>query len=83
MRKKELKVLKEKISDLEGSLSELKRRLKQNERNAQHEAIDNLEFYLEQVDRKYVNLRSFWAILAAELRMLFRRFSDDDPGGSG
>jgi chromosome segregation ATPase len=69
--------LEKKISELEESLSELKRQLHQQEEKEQHEAIDNLELYLEQIDNKYENLRNFWPIVVDELRDFFKGSSDD------
>lgn len=79
-RKQELET---KIADLEDSLSALKQQLKRQEEDVQHEAIDNLEFYLEQVDHKYKNFRSFWSIIAGELRDLFKGSSDNGPTDRG
>lgn len=68
--------LKEKITDLEESLSELKQRLSEQEKKAQHEAIDNLEVYLEKIENKYTNLRNFWKIVVNELKELFSKDSN-------
>jgi len=68
--------LERKICELEESLSELKLQLRQQEENQQHEAIDHLESYLEQIDSKYENMRNFWPIVVDELRSLFNESSD-------
>ncbi len=65
--------LRKKISELEESLSELKVQLKKQEEAAQHEAIDNLEEYLYQVDNKYENLRELWPRVVAELKELMSK----------
>lgn len=68
------------IEDLESSLSELKGKLKEEEENEQHAAIDNLEVYLEAVDSKYANLRDFWPIMLEEFRGLFGDSTRDKKG---
>jgi len=61
--------LHDRIEDLEGSLSELKDKLKEAE-NEQHDAIDDLEIYIDAVDHKYGNLHDFWPIIVDEFRDL-------------
>ncbi len=63
--------LETRISELEGSLGELKQQLNSIESTEQHEAIDNLEVYLNAIDHKYSNLRSFWQMLTQEIREIF------------
>ena len=75
--------LQRRIEDLEGSLAELKSKLRKVEEDAQHAAIDNLEVYLEAVDNKYKNLRDFWSTVADELRDLFGGFKNDKDGKRG
>lgn len=70
--------LEQKINDLELSLSELKFQFKLQEEKEQHEAIDNLGFYLDQVDNKYENLRIFRSIIAEELREFFNKSLRND-----
>lgn len=70
--------LEQKINDLELSVSELKFQLKLQEEKEQHEAIDNLEVYLDQVDNKYENLRIFRSIIAEELREFFNKSLRND-----
>lgn len=53
--------LARKISDLETTLQDLKRQLREETEAEQHDAIDHLEEYLEQTDHKYANLRTFLA----------------------
>ena len=65
--------LRKKISDLEESLSTLKQQLKEQEEEAQHDAIENLETYLSQVDNKYENLRSLWSIIKDEIQEMFNK----------
>ena len=69
--------LQSRIEELEKSLSELKGQLVQEEEKEQHAAIDNLEAYLEVVDKKYENLRDFWSIVVDELRGIFGDLSSD------
>lgn len=73
--------LTSRISDLEESLEKLKLQLDHLEEDEQHEAIDNLEIYLEQIDHKYDNLRSFWAVVVNEFQELFGNSQDDDKSG--
>ena len=70
--------LKAKITDLEESLSKLKKKLNEEQIEEQHEAIDNLNIYLDEIDHKYSNLRDFWSILGAEIKEIFSKQSKDD-----
>ncbi len=74
-RKKELKA---KITDLEESLSKLKNKLSEEQIEEQHEAIDNLNLYLDEIDHKYSNLRDFLSILGAEIKEIFSKKSRND-----
>ncbi len=65
--------LEQKIHELEESLSALKLQLKHQEEKEQHKAIDNLDFYLDQVDNKYENFRIFRSIIAEEFREIFNK----------
>ncbi len=78
-RKKELE---SKITDLEDSLTNLKQQLNKEKEEEQHEAIDNLDDYLEEIDHKYTNLKDFWSILGKEIKGLFSRRADDDTNNS-
>lgn len=70
--------LENRISDLEASLTQLKTQLHHLEENDQHEAIDNLEVYLEQIDHKYEDLRGFWSIVVDEVQQMLGNFNNDD-----
>lgn len=76
IKKNRTEELKDKISDLEESLAEVKAKLSEQEKKAQHDAIDNLEFYLQKIDNKYSNLRNFWSVVVDELKEFFVRDSD-------
>lgn len=65
------KELERKIADLEESLSTLKDKLSEQDETAQHDAIDNLDKYLDEIEHKYSNLRAFWSILGNELKGIF------------
>ena len=65
--------LRKKISDIEESLSTLKEQLKKQEEKAQHDAIDNLESYLEQVDNKCENFSTLWTMVREEIQELFKK----------
>ena len=63
--------LEERITDLEISLSKLKRQLREEIENERHRDIDHLEEYLDEIDHRYTNLRGFWNIVRRELGDLF------------
>ena len=65
--------LEQKIAELETSLAELKANLQAIEQKQQHEAIENLEDYLDMIDDKYYALKQFWKIIQVELRQLISR----------
>ena len=46
----------------------------------QHDAINHLEDYLEQVDHKYANMREFLELVLGEIRALFQDESNQDRG---
>ena len=73
-RKQELEM---KISDLEESLLALKLQLEHQEEQVQHEAIDELEYYFNEINHKYEDFRGFWSILAEEIQFLFKDRVDD------
>ncbi|GLS28257.1 hypothetical protein [Marinibactrum halimedae] len=50
---------------------EMKKTLTTRNETRQHDAIDHLEEYIEQVDHRYQNLRMLWDLTATELRKLF------------
>ena len=70
--------LENKISDLEETLHDLKHQLHAQSEAEQHDAIDHLEDYLEQVDHKYANFREFVEMLLVEVRGLFAGESNKD-----
>ncbi|PWW81386.1 hypothetical protein CR164_10135 [Prosthecochloris marina] len=69
-RKKELEA---RIADLETSLSNLKKQLKEETTQEHQEGIDHLEEYLDEVNHRYTNLRDFLQIVRQELKELFAR----------
>lgn len=69
--------LQSRIEELEASLTELKGQFIQEAKKEQHAEIDNLEVYLEAVDKKYENLRDFWPIVVSELQGIFSNLSSD------
>ena len=72
------KALETKITDLEESLSKLKDKLYDEQIEEQHEAIDHLDEYLEEIDSRYSNLKDFWAILGKEIKELFSVQKEED-----
>lgn len=72
--------LERKISDLEATLHDLKRQVQEQIEADQHNAIDHLEDYLEEVDHKYANLREFLVTVFDEIRGLLHGKSDKDSG---
>ena len=78
MSEKNKEELERKITDLEKSLSNLRKKLNEEQIEEQHEAIDNLEVYLDEVDHKYSNLRDFWSILGNEIKEFFSKRSKGD-----
>ena len=65
--------LQRKIESLEVRLAELKTRLASVESDEQHEAIDHLDQYLQEVDHEYDDLRACWPVVVKELRGLLGR----------
>lgn len=72
--------LEHKISDLETTLHDLKQELHEQAEVEQHDAINHLEDYLEQVDHKYANMREFLELVLGEIRALFQDESNKDRG---
>jgi len=68
--------LERKIADLETTLQDLKRQVREQTEAEQHDAINHLEEYLEQADHKYANLRIFLVTVLNEIRALFQDDSD-------
>ena len=62
--------LERKVEALETHLAELKRRLKAVESAEQHDAINYLDEYLQEVDHEYDDIRAFWPEVLKELRAL-------------
>ena len=58
----------QKIADLERSLAKTKQKLMQEIATEQHEAIDHLEGYLDEVDHRFSNLREYWTLIKHEIR---------------
>ena len=67
-RKKELET---RIADLETSLKNLKRQLKDDSEEEHNKDIDHLEEYLDEINHRYTNLRDFWQIVRQEFKELF------------
>jgi chromosome segregation ATPase len=65
------------ISELERSIAELKSQLHQLEEADQHEAIDNLEAYLAEMENRWDGLREFWPIVQTELVEMFIKMKRD------
>lgn len=65
--------LEHKIEALEVRLTELKRRLKEVESAEQHDAINHLDEYLQEVDHEYDGIRIFWPEVVKELRELLAK----------
>ncbi len=63
--------LEEKIEDLEQTLAGLKAQLRAESEREQHEAIDRLEMYLGDLDKKNSNLQDFWKMLRSDIGELF------------
>ncbi|MGQ7843812.1 hypothetical protein ACUNV4_05010 [Granulosicoccus sp. 3-233] len=72
-RKRELQV---KIEEMETTLRGLRERLRQEEENEQHEAIEHLEQYLGDIDSKYTNLHEFWQVIRSEISSLLDKRTD-------
>ena len=72
--------LEHKITDLEATLHNLKQELREQVEVEQHDAINHLEDYLEQVDHKYANMREFLELVLSEVRALFQDESHKDRG---
>lgn len=65
------------IAELEANLSELRKRLSEIEKERQHEAIDNLEEYLLQLDGKYETMKRLWGAVRNEVRQILRPSEED------
>ena len=71
--KEQKQKLEIKIDELEDSIAQLKKYLRELEEEEQHDAIDKLELFLQQIDHKYDNLKDFWGAVADEIRDFFNR----------
>lgn len=60
----------EKIADLEHALNKAKQKLMKEIAKEQHQAIDHLEGYFDEVDHRYANLREFWTLIKHEIHDL-------------
>ncbi|MCA9473110.1 MAG: hypothetical protein MRJ96_11230 [Nitrospirales bacterium] len=65
-------MLEQKVYELEETLAGLKTQLHREIEAEQHEAIDELEVYLEKVNNKFTNLQDFWQILRNEVTELLQ-----------
>lgn len=65
--------LSSRIQELESALEGLKGQLREIQEMEQHEATDNLEHYLGQVDHKLRNLGDLWTVIVDELKGIFQR----------
>ncbi|MCG8345002.1 MAG: hypothetical protein MI685_07570 [Chlorobiales bacterium] len=70
---KRRKEFEAKIVDLEASLDNLKRQLRQGVTEGHQKDIDHLEDYLDEISHRYTNLRDFWQIVRRELKDLLAR----------
>lgn len=70
---KRKKKLEKKVLSLEETLAQLKHRLEKVRESEQHEAIDHLETYLQEVDQQGTNLRRLWGFLQSEIKKLFNK----------
>ena len=64
------------IEEMETTLSNLKIQLAKIEQQEQHTAIEDLDNYLQAMDNKWDNLRSFWPLVLDELRGLLNKNDD-------
>lgn len=76
-RKQELEL---EIAKLETTLSGLKGQRQKEIEAEQHDAIDNLNVYLEQTDHKFADLKVFLVMVLAEMRALFLGGPTKDTG---
>lgn len=69
--------LETQIEELESALAHLKARLKELEKQEQHDAIDHLDEHLKMLDHKWDNLREFWPLVLQELREFLNKPGKD------
>ena len=72
--------LEAKIAGLEVELEGLRGQLRQEMEMEQHNAIDHLEDYMTSADHKLADLRNFFVMTLAELRVLFSGGPTKDTG---
>ncbi|MCH6256246.1 hypothetical protein MLD52_06780 [Puniceicoccaceae bacterium K14] len=60
--------LETKIAELRKSLNELEGNLEKAREGEQHEAINHLEDYINEVDTKFSSFQIFWKTLLEDLR---------------
>lgn len=60
--------LESKIADLKNSISELEGRLEHAREQAQHEAVDHLEDFINEVDTRFSSFQLFWQTLLEDLK---------------
>ncbi len=65
-------ILEQKVAELEETLTQLKRQLQREIEAEQHEAIDELENYLDMVNNRFANLQGFWQLLREEVSELLK-----------
>lgn len=68
--KKQRKEIKEKIKELENSLTRLKTKLDEDNKERQHEAIDHLEDYLKEIDGHFHKLNNFAHLVIKQIKEL-------------
>ncbi|AFJ02986.1 hypothetical protein Q7C_1845 [Methylophaga frappieri] len=68
--------LEAKVAELEEALAQVKAQLRDEREKDEHEEIDRLDEYLDQIDNKYANLKDFWSIVREELAELFSSNND-------
>jgi hypothetical protein len=67
------KKLESKISALEEQILLEKNELLKAIAIEQHDAIEHLETYLEEIDHRYANLSGFWKVIKQEFRDVIRK----------
>jgi len=63
--------LEQRITQLERSLEQLKAQLKKETEADQHQAIDQLENYFNEVDDRFAHLSDFWGSMLEEFHSIF------------
>lgn len=68
------KELEGKVEELEHALAQVKGELAKIEEQEQHDAIDNLDGLMKQMDNKWENIRDFWPFVVEELHELMAKY---------